>query len=137
MSREILIPVDGSESSWQALDYALEYHEGDYITVLYIIDPLEGDYLPDEDKQDITRRSEQVTKTARERFEEVGRTDTEYDIATTEGRPQDEIIAYAAEHDSDQIVMGSRGRSGIKRLLLGSVAEAVVRRSEIPVNIVR
>jgi len=53
------------------------------------------------------------------------------------GRPATEIVECAAERDTDQIVMGSHGRDGAARLLLGSVSETVVRRSPVPVTVVR
>jgi nucleotide-binding universal stress UspA family protein len=46
-------------------------------------------------------------------------------------------VDYAAEHDIDHIVVGSHGRTGASRILLGSVAETVARRSPVPVTIVR
>lgn len=49
------------------------------------------------------------------------------------GRPAREIVAYAAQHGIDVIVMGTHGRTGVTRALLGSVAEAVVRRAGCPV----
>jgi nucleotide-binding universal stress UspA family protein len=54
-----------------------------------------------------------------------------------EGSPSREIVRYAEEQDCDLIVMGTHGRGGIDRLLLGSVAERVVRASEVPVLTVR
>lgn len=54
-----------------------------------------------------------------------------------EGHPADELIRYAQENEIDIIVMGTLGRSGINRLLLGSVAEKVVRHSNVPVMVVR
>ena len=53
-----------------------------------------------------------------------------------EGHPVDELIRYAEENGMDMIVMGSLGRTGIDRLLLGSVAGNVVRHSKIPVMVV-
>jgi len=53
-----------------------------------------------------------------------------------EGRPADAITAYADDHDIDAIVMGSRGRSGVSRVLLGSVAGTVVQDSSVPVTVV-
>jgi len=53
------------------------------------------------------------------------------------GRPTKVIVEYADDHDIDQIVMGSHGRSGMSRILLGSVAEIVVRRASVPVTVVR
>ena len=49
------------------------------------------------------------------------------------GPPADRIVGYANEHDIDLIVMGTHGRTGLGRLLMGSVAEAVVRQAECPV----
>jgi nucleotide-binding universal stress UspA family protein len=47
------------------------------------------------------------------------------------------IVTYADENDVDHVVLGSHGRKGLTRVLLGSVAEAVVRRSPVPVTVVR
>lgn len=65
--------------------------------------------------------------------------DHEIDLKTvTEvGKPAREIVEYVEEHDIDQIVMGSHGRSGIDLAILGSVAETVTRRARIPVTIIR
>jgi nucleotide-binding universal stress UspA family protein len=58
-------------------------------------------------------------------------------VAVTVASPYPEILRYAAEHDIDLIVMGTHGRSGVGHLLLGSIAEKVVRRSPCPVLTVR
>lgn len=50
-----------------------------------------------------------------------------------EGHPADELIRYAEEEKMDLIVMGSLGKTGLERLLLGSVADNVVRHSKVPV----
>ena len=49
------------------------------------------------------------------------------------GKPADEIVRYAREHDVDLIVMGTHGREGVARVFIGSVAETVVRRAACPV----
>ena len=54
-----------------------------------------------------------------------------------EGNPVDELIRYAEENEMDIIIMGTLGRTGIKRLLLGSVAGNVVRHSKVPIMVVR
>lgn len=137
MGRELLVPVDGSEASWKALEYAFDHHTADRITVLYVVDPVKGDYQLDETASDSVKQSDAVTREARERIHDAGLEETEVEVVTTEGKPKHEIIDYAEREGIDQIVMGSRGRSGVKRILLGSVAETVVRRSDTPVNIVR
>lgn len=53
------------------------------------------------------------------------------------GQPEDEIPRFAAEHGTDLLVIATHGRSGLRRLVLGSVAEAVARRAPCPVLVVR
>ncbi|HUK63722.1 MAG TPA: universal stress protein, partial [Dongiaceae bacterium] len=53
------------------------------------------------------------------------------------GEPADEIVRLADEEHADMIVMGTQGRTGLERLMLGSVAERVIRRSRCPVLTVR
>ncbi len=57
--------------------------------------------------------------------------------AMLEGTPQDEIVRFARDGDYDAIVLGTSGRTGLKQLMLGSVAEYVVRRAHCPVIAVR
>jgi nucleotide-binding universal stress UspA family protein len=55
---------------------------------------------------------------------------------TEEGRPADKIVKYAEEIDADLIIMGTHGRTGLEYILLGSVAEGIVRRASSPVLII-
>ena len=57
--------------------------------------------------------------------------------AVEPGVPHEEILQYAREHDIDLIVMGTHGRTGLDHVLIGSVAERVVRTSSTPVLTVR
>ena len=54
-----------------------------------------------------------------------------------EGHPSKEIIDFAENNDIDLIVMGTLGKTGLDRFLMGSVAETVVRNSKVPVLVVR
>ena len=63
--------------------------------------------------------------------------DVRFEHALLLGDPPTEILRYAADHDVQLIVMGTEGRSGISRLVMGSVAEAVSRRAETPVMMVK
>lgn len=137
MSGQILVPIDGSEHSWKAFEYAIDEHPEDHLTVVHVINPMRGDYEPNEATTQAVRRSEQLEEEVRDHVEDAEFDDTQVDIVTREGRPADEIIAMADSDEVDQVVMGSRGLSGVKRLLLGSVAETVVRRADVPVNVVR
>ncbi len=146
MTERVLVPIDGSESSWAALEYTFGHHDDDPIVVLYVADPSERAYTDrsrgSEDEPDGKEDSEEYSveyskglfETASERADAAG---VEVETETTIGSPADAILEYAADNEIDHIVMGSRGRSGLSRLLLGSVAETVVRRSSVPVTVAR
>lgn len=136
MQQTVLVPVDGSDTAWEAFEHALERYDPQALVVLYVIDLMEGDYEVDEQEQPV-KRSERIESETRRRTEEMDVDPTQVTFLTREGRPADEIIAQAATDDIEQVVMGSRGLSGVKRLLLGSVAETVVRRADVPVNVIR
>jgi universal stress protein A len=57
-------------------------------------------------------------------------------VAILEGQPADEIVRYARRHGMDLIVVGSHGRSGVRRLVLGSVTERLLRLATAPVLVV-
>ena len=59
--------------------------------------------------------------------------DVSTETAVRQGVPHDVILSYTAESDADVIVMGTQGRSGLSRYLLGSVTEKVVRMADVPV----
>ncbi|GGN07268.1 universal stress protein UspA [Halarchaeum nitratireducens] len=138
----ILVPIDGSEQSDAALEYALDEFQSDDITVINIIDPIEAGYTAQATVPGYSEEwYEQSEEEAQALFEDARDAADEYgvtlDTVTEVGRPSRTIVDYAEENDYDHIVMGSHGRSGVTRVLLGSVAESVVRRSNVPVTIVR
>lgn len=139
---KILVPIDGSEQSSEALEYAFEEFRDADITAINVIDPIEAGYTAQATVPGYSEEwFEQARESADELFEEAQATADEYghslDTVTEVGRPSRAIVDYADEHDISHIVMGSHGRSGVSRILLGSVAESVVRRSPVPVTIVR
>ncbi len=140
MAKRVLVPIDGSEQSWNALDHATAEHSTAAFVLLHVINPVgagTGAQVADvgygeEWYAAAERRAESLFETARER---VG--DRPVETETTVGRPARAIVAFAEENDIDGIVMGSHGRDGVSRVVLGSVAETVVRRSPVPVTVVR
>lgn len=142
MSREILVPVDGSEPAHEALSFALEHHPEADITAYHAVDlsnsihePMVGAPPDFEEKVQAAREeeTEQILSDAEETAEEHGADiETEYDL----GIPREAILEYADDNDVDQIVVGSHGRTGISRVVLGSVAENVTRHSSVPVTVV-
>ena len=142
MSKKILVPIDGSEQSDTALAYVLDEFPDADITVLHVIDPIDSGYttpvgMPggsEEWYEDARDQSEALFEDAQATADEYGAT---LDTAEELGRPANTVVEFAEDEDFDQIIMGSHGRSGVSRILLGSVAETVVRRSPVPVTVVR
>lgn len=142
MDDTVLVPIDGSEQAWNALDYVLREHEGDEIHLLHVINPMEGVYASDAMGGDYwagwyDAAEERATSLFEEARERAG--DRAEDLVTDQetGAPARTIVEYAEAAGVDHIVIGSHGRSGVSRVLLGSVAEAVARRASVPVTIVR
>lgn len=143
MSRHVLVPMDTSESARKALEFALEHYEDDRITVFHVANPLEETYFASEEEfyTQVEVLEDRADERAEFLFEEARSVAAEYDIGidtdTAIGPPANAIVEYAREATVDHIVMGSQGRSGVARLLLGSVAEKVARRAPVPVTIVK
>lgn len=167
MYDNILYPTDGSNGANAALDHALGLAKQYDTTlhVLFVIDSEhietgmvprkedtergrvtgmmkreeetagEGSMSRNEDIADkLQRRGVQLTEEVASMLSEEG---CETTTAVREGDPAQVITEYAADNDIDLITMGTHGRRGVKRRLIGSVTENVVRTSEVPVLTVR
>ena len=141
MSDRILVPYDGSEPAGYALEFAFETFPDADVTALHVIQIPEGywgAFEGPEVRPPVTEKAreyaEELLEPARELAADRGR-DLETEILA--GKPDDRIVEYAEDEGCDVIVVGSHGREGISRVLLGSVAENVVRRSPTPVVVVR
>lgn len=136
----VLVAYDGSDPAQDALEFAQTAFEPDRLTVLYVFDPSEAGYgAPDPFASD-----RGVEELAAERADELLPAATatvaeSIPVQTTHtvGHPAREIVATAEREAVDHVVIGSHGREGVSRLLVGSVAETVVRRSPVPVTTVR
>ena len=143
MSRHALVAMDYSERSKDALRAALEDVPEGEITVLHVIDFRSSDLGPGGFGGANAWRDwlEAARDHADELFEEARTIADEYDreiaTETVVGEDSRSILEYADEHDVDRVYVGSHGRRGVARILLGSVAETVVRRSPVPVTVVR
>lgn len=141
MPDNVLVAFDGSPLSERALTYAIENFAEATLTTIYVINPIDsvidvetGGLPVAEDWYDNAR--DRATRTHTTATDLAGEHNLELNTVTEVGRPAQVILEYAADHGIDQIVMGSHGRSGIDRTLLGSVAETVTRRARIPVTII-
>lgn len=138
----ILVPTDGSEQARAAIDEALELAATSEATVhaLYVVEPIPlGGYSAGMEAAS-SEWGDVVEKQRAEGSEATGAVAelaAERGIEVVEsigyGKPNEEILEYVGENDIEAIVMGTHGRSGADRLLIGSVAEKVVRKSPVPV----
>jgi nucleotide-binding universal stress UspA family protein len=144
MAAHVLIALDESAQATAALEHALDAFPSANLTALHVVDPgeiytatgLDPGQVDNYERirANAERHATTLLERAHERAAEEGvDLDTEFRI----GGATNALVAYAEDNDVDHIVIGSHGRSGASRLLLGSVAETVTRRSPVPVTIVR
>lgn len=136
-NKRILVPVDFSVHSREAVDKAIEISGGcQGVTVLHAIEAMPAYDIGARYNDNIDAEHEKrVTKLLKAHFAE-----TKYEglnFATTIDDPPHGIADYAKANQFDLIVMPSHGRTGLKRLLVGSVAERVVRLAPCPVLVLR
>ena len=136
----ILVPVDFSETTRLSIDYALEIC-AKFSARLSLLHVQKPPIVPGTELGfNYAEYLEHLSHTAADRLKELAAALPASCGAQTqvlEGIPWDLIVQYAAEHQVDLIVMPTHGRSGLKHLLLGSVAERVVRHAHCPVLVVR
>jgi nucleotide-binding universal stress UspA family protein len=134
MYERILVPTDGSHGSTVALDHALELaaEHGATLRSLYVVAPsrVDGLHRPDEAVEGMTAHGEDVVENAARRAKKRG---VDCETVVARGDPHEEILNDAEAAGVDLIVMGTHGRTGLERYLLGSVTERVVRAAPVPV----
>lgn len=140
MYERILLPTDGSEAGNPAVDEAIELAKdtGSELHVLFVVET--QSYAPELMDETVEASLQTMGEEAINTIESrAADEDVDVDVVTEirHGIPHETIIDYADETDCDVIVMGTHGRTGLDRYLLGSVTERVVRASETPVLTVR
>lgn len=142
--KKIMIATDGSETSERAAELGIEIARlsGGEVTAIYVADLLRLSHLPGYTTfPSIGRRLlELMQKEGREATEQVKERARDAGVAcegaVAEGDPGTELLRISRESGMDLLIMGSTGRGGLNRMLLGSVAEKVTRHSRIPVLLV-
>lgn len=137
--RNILVATDFSEMSERAFTYARGITQplDAKLHLLHVIpDPYSLPWLKNTSGVDVRHLMNTWEAQAQQQLEEL-RPDKQTVIVTRVGHPFQEIVGYAKAHDIDLIVMGTHGRSGAAHMLIGSVAERVVRKAPCPVLTVR
>jgi universal stress protein A len=141
--KKILCPVDFSDSAQEALRVAVDLARAPQakLVIVHVWQPLSWtmDYgmqqLPN-DAQAVAQRAEE-TKLAAWTAEAQKLGATEVTSLFLKGTPWDQIVSAASEERADLIVMGTQGRTGFQRALIGSVAERVVRHAPCAVLVAR
>jgi nucleotide-binding universal stress UspA family protein len=141
MYDHILIPTDGSKCAEEAVTHALDLAEQydaeiDVLSVVDVRDVSHGapTISPAQVESTLRENAHELTDAVADRAAD---TDISVTPAVEAGIPDDAIVTYAEEHNIDLIVIGTHGRTGLERYLLGSVTERTVRRSSVPVLTVR
>ena len=140
----ILVPVDGSETAYAAVAKAVEFAKafGSKVTVVQVLslDPyIAAEYISANQTNDLIERARtaivESLEAAKAKFHEQG---IEVETKLLEGQVvHREIVKAAEDSHADLIIIGSHGRTGFKKLFLGSVAQSLLGESHIPVLIVR
>ena len=138
--RNILVPIDFSEDSLGALRHAKELAltHGAQITLLHAVE--EVVYPSAYGIEPTSLPGPQVVSRVEENLADLARTEIGYEhvvVQANVGYAPSTILDYEQEHDVDLIAIATHGRTGLERMLLGSVAERVVRRSSAPVFVVK
>ncbi len=144
MYEKILIPVDGSELSVLAAREGIRLAGllGSSVTLLYVIDislltiPSAETAMTNTEaiRESFKAQGESIVSTL---SEDAAKGGVKAETMVSEGDVHNEIVGVADRIKAGLIVMGSHGRRGLNRLLLGSVAESVARRAHCPVLLVR
>lgn len=139
----VLVAYDGSDPAQKAVKRAVsaarEVGE-DEIILLRVVEAADGmleaglDIVQDRLKE---ARENEKRELSAEVKDVLDTEDVEFRIETVAGKPAREIVSFAEENDVSEIVIGSHGREGVSRVLLGNVAENVVRRAPTTVVVVR
>lgn len=135
----VLVAYDGSAPAQQALEHALEEYDPEEVVLLGVIEAAEGYVGASVNlaRQALKERREETARELSETVRELLEDGHEVQIETAVGDPARQIVEVAEELDVEEIIVGNHGRQGISRVLLGSVAERVVRRAPMPVTVVR
>lgn len=143
--KKILVAIDGSDHAWRALDYAgkLAKALGEELLVYSVLKPNESaallakydmeDPLPPHEAEGLDEIGNKLLDEARERATSGVKTTFELGV----GYPPEMIVAKAKKARVESIVMGTRGMSGIKEMLLGSVSNYVLQYATVPVVIIK
>jgi nucleotide-binding universal stress UspA family protein len=131
----IFVPYDFSEHAAQAVRYGealADFYRADLVLVHVLQElmvPMEYEVeVPDVDRDAVKARAASALE---------GVSDRDHRVLVTSGHPARRIVELADENEADLLVIATHGRTGLRRMLLGSVAEQVIRQAPCPVFTVK
>ena len=137
--QKVLISVENSEFSMKVAEHGVNLSSqlGADIAVVFVVDTAKVNV----DSESGKIPQDQINKLKKEADERIDRIiqafpDFTFERFIPEGKPSKEIVNIANTWNADLIVMGTQGKSGLKRLLMGSTAENTLRLSNVPILIV-
>jgi len=138
----VLLPIGDSERGQRAADLAFDLFAGETVVLLHVINPAEAGFSTESTMPDFPEGwYEEEKERIHDLFDDLEAQATTHDVTVEQlielGKPSDVIVDTVEEEDIDHIVMGSHGRKGVSRILLGSVSETVIRRASVPATVVR
>lgn len=139
--RNIVIATDGSENTQKAISYGIEIAKlsGATVHALYVVDTSSFSSIPMDAGWEamyeiLKKEGEKAVSEVKKQGEAAG---VDVKEVIEEGHPSNAILEFSENNNVDLVVMGTLGKTGLDRFLMGSVAEKVVRGSKIPVMVVR
>ena len=136
----VLVAYDGSAPAQRAVEHAVSSVDDEEIVLLRVVEVADG--MLDAGLEIVQERLREAREEEPEELsaeiQSLLETEpVEFRVETAAGDPAREIVAFAEAEDATRIVVGSHGRERLSRVLLGSVAEKVVRRAPTTVTVVR
>jgi len=140
--RQILIATDGSETANEAADFGIEMFgcSGAKVYAVYVIDTTPYRSVPLDQiwSKDVLDEFEKAGHEATSYVEKIAKAaGVEVESRVLKGHPAEKIVSFAEDNNIDMIIVGSLGKGGYERVVLGSVSEKVVRHAKVPVLVVR
>ena len=140
MYQALMVPLDGSEFGRHAIPWALAIAEpaGARVDLVHVLTPPYDLGMAESDKLVLAEAIDSQRTATEQRLEDLANrlrvgTGVRFSSAVVEGHTADALLRYADENAIDLIVTGTHGRGGVQHLLMGSVAERVVRTAPCPV----
>lgn len=139
--KQILVPTDFSENAQHAVDYAIELAKLCSAKLHLLHTPVIPTYLLMDlsyspGPEAVTRILNDSQQALDEQAEVVATTGIEFFTAIREGTVHEVIRDYAKEHDVDLVIVGTHGRTGVSKLMYGSVTERVIKTVHTPIIII-